>query len=210
MADRTTNKNKQAPARAAARAGVLAAQEAIVEDAIRDADDAKKHGKVIPRDTIGRPTVMTNETFRKLEYAFKIGCPYREAANYAGIGLTTLTAYLAKHPDYREQVQAWQDDYLVTFARGNVAAAITGQQPKGNVPISQDYLRAKRKDEFAEKNITEHQAVLTPAEVEANATKAFADSGIAQLEAGSDADDDDEDHSPTPEPATPPPKNKAK
>lgn len=127
----------------------------------------------VPR-RVGRPTVMTAAALAKLEYAFKIGCADHEACLFAGVSVDSLQRYFDKHPEYRVLSSAWKDAYLVMFARANIAAAITGNVPKGNLAISQDYLRAKRKDEFAEKNITEHQAALTPDEIERRNNEAIA------------------------------------
>ena len=151
-------------------AGLLKTPEA---ETFADAADKIEFKGIIPRDGVGRPTVVTGAALPKLEYAFKIGCTDSEAALYAGISARALYRHFEKHPEYRQQTKEWKDDYLVMFARSNVAAAITGQTPKGSVTISQDYLRAKRKDEFAEKGIVEHQAALTPSEIEERASREF-------------------------------------
>lgn len=167
------NKALDAPNRTAKRAAVLAARDAIVET-FADPDDKKEFNGVVPRNEGGRPTVVTGEALPKLEYAFKIGCTDSEACLYAEISVAALQRHFKKHPEYRERTKGWKDDYLVMFSRGNIAAAITGQVPKGDVAISRDYLRSKRRDEFADKSIVEHQLGLTPAQVEERASRELA------------------------------------
>ena len=52
---------------------------------------------------IGRPTVMTEETLRKLEDAFLMGCTDAEACLFAGIGKRTLYDYQAENEDFSHQ-----------------------------------------------------------------------------------------------------------
>ena len=50
----------------------------------------------------GRPTVMTDETVRKLEEAFMMGCTDIEACLFAGIGRQTLYDYCSAHPEFSD------------------------------------------------------------------------------------------------------------
>lgn len=51
----------------------------------------------------GRPTKMTDDTVRKLEEAFAMGCTDAEACLYAGIVKQTLYDYCALHPDFSDR-----------------------------------------------------------------------------------------------------------
>lgn len=51
----------------------------------------------------GRPSVMTEETIRKLEDAFSWGCTDSEACCFAGIGMSTLYDYCQANPDFSDK-----------------------------------------------------------------------------------------------------------
>jgi hypothetical protein len=51
----------------------------------------------------GRPTVMTDETIRKLEEAFLWGCTDAEACCHAGIGMSTLYDYCQANPVFSDK-----------------------------------------------------------------------------------------------------------
>lgn len=94
----------------------------------------------------GRPTVMTQETLTKLQYAFEIGASDREACLFAEISLQTLYNHQEKHPEYVEQKEAWKDKPLFIARQ----AVIKGIQ-NGDADIALKYLERKKKDEFAPK-----------------------------------------------------------
>lgn len=100
----------------------------------------KKQGKV------GKPTVMTQETLTKLQYAFEIGASDREACLFAEISTQTLYNYQEKHPEYVEQKEQWKDKPLFIARQ----AVIKGIQ-NGDADIALKYLERKKKDEFAPK-----------------------------------------------------------
>lgn len=106
----------------------------------------EKEAKKIPRDGVGRPTIMTVQTLNKLEQAFKIGCPDREACIYAGISLQTLYNYGKRNPLFLEQKEDWKENPVLA-ARANVVNSITTHK---SVTDSWEYLRRKRKEEFSE------------------------------------------------------------
>lgn len=91
----------------------------------------------------GRPTVMTNETLRKLEDAFSIGASDREATFYAGIAMSTFYDYQTEHPEFVERKEALKEK-PVMLARQTVVNGIA-KDPK----LAMDYLKAKKRDEFA-------------------------------------------------------------
>lgn len=115
----------------------------------------------VPRDAIGRPSVMTSTVLRRLEQAFLIGCTDREAFNYAGISETTFYDYCKKHPDFAELKERLKEEPIYA-ARLNIVRALKN----GSIADSWNYMRAKRKDEFAPKVIQEVEAAMTAEELE--------------------------------------------
>ena len=92
---------------------------------------------------VGRPTVMTAETLRKLETAFLIGCTDREACFSAGIGRSTLADYERSHPEFSERKQALKSN-PVFAARQTVLTAIQS----GDAKTAMWLLERKRRKEF--------------------------------------------------------------
>lgn len=124
-----------------------------------DPKDAKK----IKRDKAGRPTVMTKLVLAKLEEAYKIGCPHREAAFWAGISESTLMRYKAADEDFDSIVEAWREENSIE-ARRNISTAI---KTNHSLEDSWMYLRAHKKQEFAEqKNLSVNANVVSIAELE--------------------------------------------
>lgn len=93
---------------------------------------------------VGRPTVMTENVLRKLEYAFMRGLPDREACDYADIGTTTLYDYCKENPEFAERKETLKQ-HPTAKARLNVTEAIEN----GDVDLSKWWLERKRKDEFS-------------------------------------------------------------
>jgi len=56
----------------------------------------------------GRPTSLTKEKLSKLEQAYKIGASDIEACLHAEITPASLYRYQEKHPEFREQKEAWK------------------------------------------------------------------------------------------------------
>ena len=54
----------------------------------------------------GRPTKMTDETVRKLEEAFAMGCTDVEACLYAGISKPCLYDYCSSNPEFSDRKEA--------------------------------------------------------------------------------------------------------
>lgn len=118
--------------------------------------------KKIKRDEVGRPTVMTVPTLRKLKLAYLIDSTDAEACDFAGIGESTLYDFQKAHPQFSELKRKWKDTYIMA-ARLNVMRSVVQNK---NVEDSKWLLKAKRNNEFAEKNITEHQNAVTADDLE--------------------------------------------
>ena len=56
----------------------------------------------------GRPGVITDEVIKKLITAFKMGLSVREAAAFANISKSTIYEYLAKNPEFKDNVKTLQ------------------------------------------------------------------------------------------------------
>jgi len=115
---------------------------------------------IIPRNVRGQPMVMTTHVLLLLEQAFRVGCTVREACIHAGIAGSTFRLYASKFPAFRE----WSDDLRerpVIIARQTINKALST-----SVEAAYLYLRAKRKDEFAEKSIVDHGRAMTVEELE--------------------------------------------
>lgn len=94
----------------------------------------------------GRPTIMTEETIRKLEYAFSIGCSDREACLHAGIVPSTLYVYQENQPEFKERKELLKEK-LVLKSREVVNHKIAS----GDDMTAKWYLERKKKDEFSTK-----------------------------------------------------------
>lgn len=53
---------------------------------------------------IGRPSVMTTEVVRKLEYAFTYDCSIEEGCLYAGIARNTYYEFVKQYPDFQDRI----------------------------------------------------------------------------------------------------------
>lgn len=91
---------------------------------------------------MGRPTVMTPETLRKLEEAFAIGSTKKEACAYAEIGESTLYDYLIEHPDFSDRIEALIQKPILK-AKNTVVSNLD------DVETAKWYLSRKKKDEFS-------------------------------------------------------------
>lgn len=92
----------------------------------------------------GRPTKMTEATLQKLEYAFSLGCPDKEACLYAGISPTTLYNYQEDHPEFVERKEQLKDNIII-LARQTILEKVTDSYNN-----SMDYLKRKRREEFGD------------------------------------------------------------
>ena len=92
---------------------------------------------------VGRPTVMTPETLRKLEEAFALGCTDLEACTYADISKSTLYDYQQEHPEFVERKELLKENPIL-LARKSVVEALANDPD-----LSLRYLERKKKDEFS-------------------------------------------------------------
>lgn len=93
----------------------------------------KPNGK---NDT-GRPSVMTEDTLRKLETAFKMGCSVTVACCHAEIGLSTFYDYTRDHPDYSAKIHAWQNNPILK-AQNNVMRVLNGARNLLEKKVNED------------------------------------------------------------------------
>lgn len=92
---------------------------------------------------VGRPTKMTDETLRKLEEAFALGCSDLEASLYADIAPSTLYAYQETRPEFLERKTQLKERPILQ-ARNSV---IQHMKQDGNLALK--FLERKNKAEFA-------------------------------------------------------------
>ena len=103
----------------------------------------------------GRPTVMTPEVIERLRQAYLLGSNDKEAYGYAGVSHETFYNYIEKHPEFREQINIWQDEPILK-ARKKIVDDIDK-----DTNTAKWYLERKRKSEFSTKIETE-QTGLDP------------------------------------------------
>jgi len=92
----------------------------------------------------GRPTVITEETVRKLESAFKIGANDSEACHFANISRETYYRHLKEDKVFNDNMTLAKEWPILAMKRTIVQAAVDGDKQS-----AQWYLERKRKDEFA-------------------------------------------------------------
>lgn len=92
---------------------------------------------------MARPTKMTEQVLADLKSAFLLGATNDEAHRYAGISHETFYNYLEKHPEFREEIEAWKDEPILKAKRKIVA------ELDKDTRNAQWYLERKKKDEFA-------------------------------------------------------------
>lgn len=92
----------------------------------------------------GRPTVLTDEALRKIEEVAALGGTVREMALYAGIHHDTIYARMKEDKAFSDRIEALQETPVLKARRTFVAAL---EKPFYAV----EYLKRKRRDEFAER-----------------------------------------------------------
>ena len=106
---------------------------------------------------------MTKQVFAKLKHAFRMGAPDSEACSWAEIDVTTLWRYKKDNPDFAKEIEHWKND-LVLQSRDVIDDAIRNKKSIADAWL---FLRAKRKEEFAEqKNLNIKQGVVTAEDLE--------------------------------------------
>ena len=92
---------------------------------------------------LGRPTVMTPEVLRALQVIFLIGATQEEACRYSGISVKTLWSYTEKHPEFLQEIRAWQEDGILKARRKVI------EEIPEDINTAKWYLERKRKSEFS-------------------------------------------------------------
>jgi hypothetical protein len=95
------------------------------------------------KSNVGRPTLMTEDTLKKLEDAFMLGCTDLEACLAADISTTTLYNYQNEHPEFVER-KATLKENPIKIARVSVIKQMTED---GDLALK--FLERKKKDEFS-------------------------------------------------------------
>lgn len=95
-----------------------------------------------PKNKGGRPTIMTDDTIKKLEEVFALGGSDSEACFYANISKQTLYNYQKEHPEFVDRKEALKEKPILK-ARQTVVKAL--DDPKD----AQWFLERKRKEEFS-------------------------------------------------------------
>lgn len=95
-------------------------------------------------ENVGRPTVMTPETIKKLEEVFAIGGTDKEACFFANISHQTLYDYQKLHPEFVERKEALKENPILK-ARRTVVNSLD------NPVTAQWFLERKKKTEFAQR-----------------------------------------------------------
>jgi hypothetical protein len=95
------------------------------------------------KNSVGRPTIMTDLTLQKLKEAFAFGCTDEEACYYAEIGKSTLYNYQNDNPEFLEQKEALKQRPIL-LARQEVIKGL-----EGNPELALKFLERKRKSEFS-------------------------------------------------------------
>lgn len=107
----------------------------------------------------GRPTIMTDETVQKLEYAFALGCSDEEACFYANIVKQTLYSYQKKNPKFIDRKEALKTRPIF-LARETLIKGI-----QNDPDLALKMLERKKKDEFSmrmEQDITSDGKGIQP------------------------------------------------
>lgn len=100
----------------------------------------------MPKKTMGRPTVITDEVLQKLEQAFSLDCTDDEACVYADISPRSLYYYQEANPDFLQRKKLLKQK-LVLKARTVIANSLNSDDRD----TAKWYLERKKKDEFSTK-----------------------------------------------------------
>lgn len=99
---------------------------------------------------VGRPTKMTEEIVRKLEYAFQKDFNIVEACDYAGISRETYYDWIKKKKGFSDKMECAKSN-LRRKAKVNLADKIEA----GDIDATKWYLERKAKDEYSVKQNVE-------------------------------------------------------
>ena len=104
---------------------------------------------------VGRPTVMTDITLKKLEDAAALDASVEEMCFYADITPKTYYNYCDNNPEFLQRIQALRQKPILK-ARQAVVGGL-----ESSPTFSFQYLKAKRPTEFAERQIVDHKGINT-------------------------------------------------
>jgi hypothetical protein len=107
---------------------------------------AKPTAKKKPAKKMGRPTVMTAEMVKKLEFGFLKGLTDEQCCLFAVISKQALYDYCHAHPEFTDRKELLKQQPSVQ-AKINIAEGIEN----GDADLSKWYLERKNKDEFSTK-----------------------------------------------------------
>lgn len=118
-----------------------------------------KPGRPRKRSNAGRPTVMTEEVLRKLEYGFIKGLTDEQCCCYADISHTALYDYCNKNPDFAERKEQLKRNPAIK-AKLNITESIEN----GDIDNSKWYLERKEKAEFSTRQEVEGKVAISKLE----------------------------------------------
>ena len=120
------------------------------------------------KSNVGRPTIMTESTLKKLEEAFSFGANDLQACLYADISHQTLYTYQNEHPEFIDRKNRLKENVKL-HAKRNVSKAVIGTgKSDGDIDTSKYVLDRTDKD-FRPKNKLEIEGVLSREEMEEQA-----------------------------------------
>lgn len=116
----------------------------------------------------GRPSIITEDVLRKLEYAFALDCTIEEACLMAGIYPTAYYTFLKKEKGFAKTVLLLRN-IPVLIARKTVVEGLEGRREE-----AMSYLRVKKNREFSPRlNMTAEGKIDHDVAVDGGTTKAI-------------------------------------
>jgi len=100
----------------------------------------------IQKPKIGRPSIINEDTVRKLEASLASGFGVSAACYYSGVSRSTYYEYLATNKDFSDKMRM-AEEWSTFRARQVILQAIDG----GDIKAAQWWLERKSKAEFASK-----------------------------------------------------------
>ncbi len=98
------------------------------------------------KNSIGAPSVFTEETLQKLKDAFLMGCTDTEAALFAGIAVSSIYNYQRENPDFLELKR-----HLKENPKLKARLIVYKELDSLDKETAKWYLERKAKDEFSTK-----------------------------------------------------------
>lgn len=103
---------------------------------------SKRIKYIVKPNPVGRPTLMTEITIKKLEEIFAIGGTDKEACLFANVSEPTLYSYQLKHPEFVDRKEELRQQPVLKARR-------TVVDNLGEPEMAFRYLERKRKNEFS-------------------------------------------------------------